>query len=92
MGILDKLRPQARWKHADPAVRLEALPTIDDPAVLAEIATTDADARVRRKALDLIDDVDVIASVAARDADTAVRDAAIAALAEIAGDPGTVVA
>ncbi|MBA3949367.1 MAG: hypothetical protein H0X44_05410, partial [Acidobacteria bacterium] len=71
MGILDKLRPQPRWKHTDPAVRLDALPEIpesDAPTVLAEIAATDADARVRRRALDLIDDVAVIAGVAGRDA------------------------
>ena len=31
MGFLDKLKPQPRWKHADPAVRLEALRELDDP-------------------------------------------------------------
>ncbi|HEX6322463.1 MAG TPA: DUF349 domain-containing protein [Vicinamibacterales bacterium] len=87
MGILDKLRPQPRWKHADPAVRLDALPQIDDPAVLAELAGGDPDARVRRKALDLVEDVDVIAAVAARDTDEGVRDAAAVALAEIASNP-----
>ena len=87
MGILDKLRPQPRWKHADPAVRLEALPQVDDPATLAEIATTDADARVRLKALDRVEDVDVIAGIAARDTEASVRDAAADALAEIAANP-----
>src|SRR5687767_6890624 len=86
MGILDKLRPQPRWKHADPAVRLEALPQVDDPLVLAEIAGADPDARVRRKALDLVDDVEVIAGIAARDADPAVREAAVEALVEIANN------
>lgn len=89
MGILDKLRPQPRWKHADPAVRLDALAQVDDPAVLAEIAGADPDARVRRKALDLVDDVEVIAGIAARDADTGVRDAAMDALAEIANNAET---
>ena len=84
MGILDKLRPQPRWKHADPAIRIEALPEIDDPAVLGEIAKTDADARVRRKALDLVDDVVVIAAIASGDADAGVRGAAEEALVEIA--------
>src|SRR5687767_11297341 len=87
MGILDKLRPQPRWKHADPAVRLEALSQIDDASVLAELASGDADARVRRKALDLVEDVGVIAGIAARDADAGVRDAAVEALAEIAANP-----
>ena len=84
MGILDKLRPQPRWKHADPAIRIEALPDIDDPAVLAGIAQTDADARVRRKALDLVDDVAVIAAIASGDADAGVREAAEDALVELA--------
>ena len=87
MGILDKLRPQPRWKHADPAVRLEAIPTVDDVQALAEIATSDPDARVRLKALDRVEDVDVIAGIAGRDTDTAVRDAAADALAEIASNP-----
>jgi hypothetical protein len=87
MGILDKLRPQPRWKHVDPAVRLDAIPQIDDRQVLAELAANDPDARVRRKALDLVEDVDVIAAVAARDADAGMRDTASAALAEIAGNP-----
>ena len=30
MGLLEKLRPQPKWKHADPAVRLEGLHDIDD--------------------------------------------------------------
>lgn len=92
MGILDKLRPQPRWKHTDPDVRLHALPEIpetDAPSVLAEIAATDPDPRVRRGALDLIDDVAVIAGVAGRDADAGVRDAAFDALASIAADAAT---
>jgi hypothetical protein len=86
MGILDKLRPQPRWKHADPAVRLDAISHIDDPLILADIAGTDEDPRVRRKALDRIEDVDVIAGLAARDADAGVREAAIEALVEIANN------
>jgi len=89
MGILDKLRPQPRWKHTDPAVRLDAIPQIDDPAIVAELATGDPDARVRRKALDRVDDVETIAAVAGRDADESVREAAVDALVEIAGNPAT---
>ncbi|MEX2272345.1 MAG: DUF349 domain-containing protein [Vicinamibacterales bacterium] len=89
MGILDKLRPQPRWKHADPAVRLEALSQVDDPLVLADIAGTDTDPRVRRKALDRIDDVDVIVGVASGDADQGVREAAVEALVEIANNGET---
>jgi hypothetical protein len=34
MGLLDKLKPQPRWKHADPGVRLEAVRDLDDPVEL----------------------------------------------------------
>ena len=44
MGLLDKLKPQPRWKHADPAVRLEAVRELDDPVELAQLAETDPDA------------------------------------------------
>ena len=39
MGILDKLRPQSKWKHADPAVRLSSIPDLGDDAqdVLASL-------------------------------------------------------
>lgn len=84
MGILDKLRPQPRWKHADPAIRLDAISEIDDASTLAEVATTDADPRVRRRALERVDDTAVIASIAASDADENVRDAAADALVDIA--------
>ena len=50
MGFLDKLKPVPRWKHADPAVRLEAVRELDDPAELAGLAESDPDARVRRAA------------------------------------------
>ena len=35
MGFLDKLKPTPRWKHADPAVRLEAVRELEDPAEFA---------------------------------------------------------
>ncbi len=52
MGLLEKLRPQPKWKHADPAVRLEGLHEIDDTDqdTLVALATDDPDARVRRAA------------------------------------------
>ena len=50
MGLLDKLKPQPRWKHADPAVRLEAVRELEDQTELAILAELDADARVRRSA------------------------------------------
>lgn len=86
MGILDKLRPQARWKHGDPAVRLEALASLgdDDGDVLAQLATDDHDGRVRRAAVDRLTDTSVLASVARNDADHGLRDAAVARLVLLA--------
>ncbi len=85
MGILDKLKPQPRWKHADPAVRLEALRDLDDAAELAEVAVTDDDARVRRAAVARLDDVEVLGQCAA-DADSSVKDAAADRLLALAQD------
>jgi hypothetical protein len=50
MGILEKLRPQPRWKHADPAVRVAAVYEIrpDDTETLHALAREDAEPRVRR--------------------------------------------
>ena len=53
MGILEKLRPQPRWKHADPAVRAAAVYELgpDDGDALRPLAREDAEARVRRAAV-----------------------------------------
>ena len=76
MGLLDKLKPQPRWKHADPAVRLEAVRELDDAAELAVLAESDSDARVRRAAICRISDPGVLGRVAAGDADPETRDRA----------------
>ncbi len=76
MGILDKLRPQARWKHGDPMVRLEAVQALADTEldVLAQVASEDTDARVRKAAVHRLADVDVLAAVTRNDADAGVRE------------------
>ena len=66
MGLLDKLKPTPRWKHADPAVRLEAVRELDDPIELAILAETDTDARVRRAAIPRTVDPAVLAEVRRR--------------------------
>ncbi|MCR4373703.1 MAG: hypothetical protein NUW22_02525, partial [Acidobacteria bacterium] len=86
MGILDKLKPQPRWKHADPAVRREALHELNDQVELAVLAERDADATVRRGAVDRVTDPAVLGRVAASDSDSAVQDAAADRLLSIAGD------
>src|SRR5215207_4231427 len=54
MSFLDRFKPQPKWKHADPAVRVSSIPEIPDDAehlpVLQELAREDADIRVRRAA------------------------------------------
>lgn len=76
MGLLDKLKPQPRWKHADPAVRLEAVRELDDAAELAVLAEADPDARVRRAAIPRTTDTAVLGRVASGDPDTETRDRA----------------
>ena len=89
MGILDKLKPTPRWKHTDPAVRLEAVRELDDPIELAALAEGDSDARVRRAAIPRTVDLAVLGRVASADADPETRDRAadrLVALATAGGE------
>src|SRR5262245_12875455 len=88
MGLLDKLKPQPRWKHADPAVRLEALKELDDPIELAAMAETDPEAKVRKAVVARLGDAEVLGRIASNDPDTDTRDRAserLLALATAAG-------
>jgi hypothetical protein len=84
MGFLDKLKPQPRWKHADPAVRLEAIRELDDAAELALIAESDPDVRVRRLVLTRLTDPEVIHRLAAADPDADLRERAADSLVALA--------
>lgn len=86
MGLLEKLRPQPRWKHGDPTVRASAVYEIgpDDVDALRALAREDADARVRRAAVSRIDDALVLGEVARTDPDEDVRGEAIRGLAGLA--------
>ena len=84
MGFLDKLKPQPRWKHADPAVRLEAVRELEDAVELAQLAETDPDARVRRAAVPGTQDPEVLGRVASNDADPETRDRAADRLVALA--------
>ena len=79
MGILEKLRPTPRWKHADPAVRVAAVYDLgaDDAEALRLLAHEDAEARVRRAAVARLDDVEILAEIARTDPDEDVRAEAI---------------
>ena len=86
MGLLEKLRPQPKWKHADPSVRLEGLQEIEDTdqESLAALATDDPDARVRRAAVARVSDALVLATILRNESDASVRDHAATRLAGLA--------
>lgn len=84
MGFLDKLMPQPRWKHADPAIRLEAVKDVDDLQELALLAENDPDVKVRRAALARVDDPAVLGRIGSGDADTETRDRAADRLVALA--------
>src|SRR5215212_9314773 len=88
MGILEKLRPTLRWKHADPSVRAAAVYDIgpDDGEALRALAREDADARVRRAAVTRLDDGAVLSEIARTDPDEDVRTEAIRGLAGLAAE------
>jgi hypothetical protein len=84
MGLLDKLKPQPRWKHVDPAVRLDAIRELDDPAELALLAESDPEVKVRRAAVLVTSDAAVLGRIARADADEDVRDRAADRLVALA--------
>jgi uncharacterized protein DUF349 len=88
MGILEKLRPQPRWKHADPAVRAAAVYELgpEEAEALRALAREDAEPRVRRAAVNRLDDITVLAEVARTDPDEEVRADALRGLAGLAAE------
>ncbi|MFN2426644.1 MAG: DUF349 domain-containing protein [Candidatus Binatia bacterium] len=86
MGILDRLKPQPRWKHPDPAVRLGAIPDLVDAIELAKLVEHDPDAAVRMAASAKVLDPEVLGRVAASDSDESLRDAAADRLLALALD------
>src|SRR2546426_6523525 len=88
MGLLEKLRPQPRWKHSDPAVRPAAVYALgaDEADALHALAREDAEARVRRAAVSRLDAPDVLAEVARTDPEEEVRAEAIRGLAGLAAE------
>src|SRR3954469_23076673 len=92
MGILEKLRPQPRWKHADPAVRAAAVYELgpDDSEALRALAREDGEARVRRAAVTRLNEVTILGDIARTDPDEDVRIEAIRNLAGIAAETASV--
>ena len=89
MGLLEKLRPQPKFKHADPTVRLEGLHELDDAEqeTLLALAMEDPDARVRRAAIGRVSDPAALAGIVRNEGDQTARDAAASRLAAIADQP-----
>jgi hypothetical protein len=92
MGILDKLRPAPRWKHADPAVRAAAAYELgpEDADALHALAREDAEPRVRRAAVARLTDVPTLGDIAGTDPDEEVRHEAIRGLAGLAAESSDV--
>ena len=88
MGILEKLRPHPRWKHADPAVRAAAVYDLgpEESETLHALAREDTEARVRRAAVTRIESVRVLGEIGRTDLDEEVRSEAVRSLAGIAAD------
>lgn len=86
MGILDRLKPQPRWKHSDPVVRLKAIPELGDAVELATLAEHDPDASVRAAALAKVVDPLVLGRLSNSEPDRGVRDAAADRLLALALD------
>jgi DNA polymerase III psi subunit len=89
MGLLDKLKPQPRWKHTDAAVRLEAVRELEDQIELAALAETDTDLRVRRAAVAKLTDPAALGRIVAAESDADARDRAADRLTAFATSPET---
>lgn len=76
MGLLDKLRPQPKWKHSDPAIRLEGLRDLEDTdqESLVALAIEDPDTRVRRAAAARVTDAAALAAIVRNESDQVTRD------------------
>ena len=73
MGFFDLFRP--RWKHSDPAIRIDAVKSLtpEDVVELGQVVRRDKDARVRRLALKKISDPALLEEVAEHDPDESLR-------------------
>ena len=82
MAFADWFRP--KWRHSNPTVRMAAVKTLTDPAILGRVAKGDADASIRLAAVELVSDQRVLGEVAKTDADEQVRGQALGRVTEAA--------
>jgi hypothetical protein len=91
MSFLDRLRPQPKWRHPDPAVRAAAVVEIPDDAehraVIAELAGTDEDVRVRRAAIARLDAAEELVVLTGKERDADLRHELTERLVAIATTP-----
>ena len=91
MAFLDRFKPQPKWKHADPGVRVGAVAEIpldsEHQGVLLEIALDDPDVRVRRAAIGRLSLAADLVRVARREQDEELRRMAADRLVAIATAP-----
>jgi hypothetical protein len=91
MSFLDRFKPQPKYRHPDPAIRLTGIAELpDDPehwGVLAELAASDDDLRVRRAAVNRIDAVGYLARLARTEKDESLRRELAEKLVAIANAP-----
>ena len=91
MSFLDRLRPNPKWKHADPVVRAAAVAEIPDDAehrpILAELAGSDEDVHVRRAAVVRVDAVSELVALARSERDDDLRREIAERLVAIATTP-----
>ena len=86
MGLLDRIRPQPTWQHADPHVRASAVDALadDQQELLDTLARTDSSPLVRRAALLRLADPRAIVTIATGDPDPDVRQHAADILLDLA--------
>ena len=91
MSFLDRFKPQPKYRHPDPAIRLAGIAELPDDAehwgVIAELAASDEDVRVRRAALSRIEKVGYLARLARTERDEALRREIAERLVAIANAP-----
>jgi hypothetical protein len=93
MSFLDRFKPQPKYRHPDPVIRLAGIAELPDDAehwgVIADLASSDEDVRVRRAAVNRIGAVGYLARLARTEKDDALRRELADKLVAIAIAPAT---
>jgi hypothetical protein len=91
MSFLDRFKPQPRWKHADPAIRVAAVSEIPDDAehrgTIEELAMGDESTAVRAAAIARVADVALLARLSKWERDPDLRRQVVDRLVAIATAP-----